>query len=64
VRTVRQWEIKYSVSIVVCLQETFRVGKRLRGEYLKAVLDTQRGWLTVYRNGRVFKRWSYKLLNK
>jgi len=46
------------------LGQTFRVGKRLRGEYLKAVLDTQRGRLTVYRDGRVFKRWPYKLLNK
>ena len=46
------------------LGQTFKVGKRLHGEYVKAVLDTQRGWLTVYRNGRVFKRWPYKLLNR
>jgi putative transposase len=46
------------------LGQTFFVGKRLRGEYVKAVLDTQQGRLTVYRNGRVFKRWPYKLLNK
>ncbi|OGO32904.1 MAG: hypothetical protein A2Z03_07920 [Chloroflexi bacterium RBG_16_56_8] len=45
------------------LSQTFKVGKRLHGEYVKVVLDTQRGWLTVYRNGRVFKRWRYKLFN-
>jgi transposase InsO family protein len=46
------------------LSQKFKVGKRLRGRYVKATLDTQRGWLTVYLNGRVLKRWSYKLLNK
>ncbi len=46
------------------LSQTYKVGKRLKGQYVKAVLDTQRGWLTVYVNGRVFKRWPYKLLNK
>ncbi len=46
------------------LGQTFKVGKRLTGHYVKAVLDTQRGWLTVYVKGRVFKRWPYKLLNK
>jgi integrase-like protein len=45
------------------LSQTYRVGRRLKGQYVKAVLDTQRGWLTVYVNGRVFKRWPYKLLN-
>lgn len=33
------------------LGQTFRVGKRLRGEYVKAILDTQRGCLIVYRSG-------------
>ena len=46
------------------LGQTFFVGKRLRGEYLKVVLDTHRQRLTVYRNGRLLKRWPYKLLNK
>ena len=27
------------------------------------VVDTRRGWLTAYLNGRVLKRWPYKLLN-
>jgi hypothetical protein len=44
--------------------QTFFVSKRFRGEYLKAVLDTHRQRLTVYRNGRLLKRWPYKLLNK
>ena len=46
------------------LSQTFRVGKRHRGLYLRVVLDTHRGWLTAYLNGRVLKRWPYKLLNK
>ncbi len=41
---------------------TFKVGKRQKGQYLKAVLDTQRRYLTVYLNGRVFKRWPYPFL--
>jgi hypothetical protein len=46
------------------LSQTFKVGKRLKGEYVKVVLDTQRGHLTVYRQGRVFKRWLYPFLKK
>jgi hypothetical protein len=45
---------------LLCL--TFKVGKRQKGRYVKAVLDTQRRQLTVYLNGRVFKRWPYPLL--
>ena len=45
------------------LSQTFRVGKRHRGLYLRLVVDTGRGWLTAYLNGRVLKRWPYKLLN-
>lgn len=44
---------------VYLLSQTFKVGKRLKGEYLKIVLDTQRAQLTAYRQGRVFKRWPY-----
>jgi transposase InsO family protein len=46
------------------LSQTFKVGKRLKGEYVKAVLDTQHGQLTVYRQGRIFKRWPYPFLKK
>ena len=45
------------------LSQSFRVGKRHRGLYLRLVMDTGRGWLTAYLNGRVLKRWPYKLLN-
>jgi putative transposase len=45
------------------LSQSFRVGKRHRGLYLKLVLDTGRGWLTAYLDGRVLKRWPYRLLN-
>ena len=38
------------------LSQTFKVGKWLKGQYAKAVLDTQRGWLTAYVNGRVVNR--------
>jgi putative transposase len=48
---------------VKVLSQSFRVGKRHRGLYLRLVVDTGRGWLTAYLNGRVLKRWSYKLLN-
>jgi putative transposase len=48
---------------VTVLSQSFRVGKRHRGLYLRLVIDTGRGWLTAYLNGRVVKRWPYKLLN-
>jgi putative transposase len=46
------------------LSQTFKVGKRLKGEYVKVVLDTRRQHLTIYRQGRVFKRWPYPFLKK
>jgi len=46
------------------LSQTFKVGKRLKNEYVKVVLDTRHGYLTVYRQGRVFKRWPYPFLKK
>jgi transposase InsO family protein len=48
---------------VTVLSQSFRVGRRHRGLYLRLVIDTGRGWLTAYLNGRVLKRWPYKLLN-
>ncbi len=48
---------------VTVLSQSFRVGKRHRGLYLRLVVDTGRGWLTAYLRGRVLKRWPYKLLN-
>ncbi len=48
---------------VTVLSQSFRVGKRHRGLYLRLVLDTGRGRLTAYLNGRVLKRWPYRLLN-
>jgi putative transposase len=49
---------------VTVLSQSFRVGKRQQGLYLRLVVDTGRGHLTAYLNGRVLKRWPYKLLNK
>jgi transposase InsO family protein len=49
---------------VTVLSQTFRVGKKHRGLYLRLVMNTGRGTLTAYLNGRVLKRWPYKLLNK
>ena len=46
------------------LSQSFRVGKRHRGLYLRLVIDTGCGWLTAYLKGRVLKRWPYKLLNE
>jgi putative transposase len=48
---------------VTVLSQSFRVGKRHRGLYLRLVIDTGRGWLTAYLNGRILKRWPYALLN-
>jgi putative transposase len=48
---------------VSVLSQSFRVGKRHRGLYLRLVVDTGRGRLTAYLNGRVLKRWPYKLRN-
>jgi putative transposase len=46
------------------LSQTFFVGKRLKGEYVRVVLDTQRAHLTVYRQGRVFRRFPYPFLKR
>lgn len=43
---------------------TFFVGKRLKDEYVKVLLDTKRAYLTVYRHGRIFKRFPYTFLKK
>ncbi len=48
---------------VTVLSQSYRVGKRHRGLYLRLVVDTGRGQLTAYLSGRVLKRWPYKLLN-
>jgi transposase InsO family protein len=48
---------------VTVLSQPFRVGKRHQGLYLRLVVDTGRERLTAYLNGRVLKRWPYKLLN-
>ncbi len=48
---------------VTVLSQVFRVGKRHRGLYLRLAMDTGREWLTAYLNGRVLKRWPYKLRN-
>ena len=49
---------------VTVLSQSFRVGKRHRGLYLQLVVDTGRGRLTAYLNGRVLKRWPYQLFNE
>jgi hypothetical protein len=48
---------------VTVLSQTFRVGKRHRGRYLRRLLDTERGWLMAYPNGRVLTRWPSELWN-
>ena len=49
---------------VTVLSQSYRVGKRHRGLYLRLVIDTGRGQLTAYLIGRVLKRWPYQLLNE
>ena len=41
------------------LGQTFKIGKRRKGQFVKAVLDTQKAHLTVYAQGRIIKRWPY-----
>jgi hypothetical protein len=43
--------------------EENRTKTRPSGLYLRLVLDTGRGWLTAYLNGRVLKRRPSKLHN-
>jgi len=57
---IRRVSVAGTVSV---LSRSHRVGKRHRGLYLRLVVDTGRGQLTAYLNGRVLKRWPYKLLN-
>jgi hypothetical protein len=49
---------------VEVLDQPYRVGQRHHGLYVRLVLDTRRGHLTAYLDGRVVKRWPYPLLNK
>lgn len=46
------------------LSQTFFVGKRLKNEFAKVLLDTKRAHLTVYRQGHIFKRFPYPFLKK
>jgi hypothetical protein len=48
---------------VTILSQSFRVGKKQKGLYLRLVIDTGLGKLTAYLNGRVVKRWPNQLLN-
>jgi putative transposase len=57
---IRRVSVAGSVTV---LSQSFRVGKRHKGLYLRLVVDTGHGYLTAYLNGRVLKRWPYKLLN-
>lgn len=52
-----------SAGTVSVLSQSFRVGKKHRGLYVRLVVHTGHGSLTAYLNGRVLKRWPYKLLN-
>jgi putative transposase len=49
---------------VEVLEQSYQVGQRHQGLYVRLVLDTQRGHLTAYREGRVVKGWPYQRLNK
>ena len=43
------------------LGEAVKLGRRLRFQYVKAVLDTRRQTLKVYRDGRLIKQMTFKL---
>jgi hypothetical protein len=44
------------------LEQTFKVGKRLKFRYVKATIETQKQVLKVYHKGRLIKTFAYKLL--
>ncbi len=56
------WRVSGAGAVAV-LSQTFLVAKRHRGLCPRLVVDTGRGHLTAYRNGRVLKRRPYELLN-
>jgi len=58
---IRLVSIHGTVSI---LDQAFRIGKRLKFEYVKATIDTQRQILKVYHKGRIVKQLDYPLPQK
>jgi hypothetical protein len=48
---------------VSVLSQSYRIGKRHNGLYVKLVLDTRNGHLTAYLDGQRIKRGPYHLLN-
>lgn len=42
---------------------TFKIGKRLKGSFVRATIDTQRRLITIYLNGRIHKRCPYPYLS-
>jgi hypothetical protein len=60
VTSIRRVSVAGTVTV---LSQSFRVGKKHKGLYLRLVLNTGRGHLTAYPHGRVLKRRPYKLLN-
>ncbi len=44
---------------IYLLSQSFKVGKRFKGQFVKAILDTQRTQLTIYAQGQIIKRWPY-----
>jgi hypothetical protein len=46
------------------LSQSYRVGKSHRELCLRLVIDTGRGTLTTYLDGRVLRRWPCKLRNE
>ena len=46
------------------LEQPFNVGKRLKFQYVKATLYTQRKTLKIYHKGRLVKAFAYKLAEK
>jgi putative transposase len=53
-----------SSGTVNVLSQSFKVGKRLKFEYIKATLDTKQQVLKIYHRGRLVKQFEYKLSGK
>jgi transposase InsO family protein len=53
-----------SSGTVNVLSQSFKVGKRLKFQYIKAMLDTKQRVLKIYHKGRLVKQFAYKLSEK
>ena len=57
------WLVRPDGTINV-LGESFKVGKRRKGQYVKATIWTKSQQLRVYYHRRIIRKWKYQLPSK